>query len=91
MMMVGKDKKQNGLAIILAGMKGKPEEMKKAPMNEEGDVTEYDMGLDSAVEEIMMAVEKKDKKMLKEALKSFITMCEMQEDDEERANPEMEE
>lgn len=89
MMMQGDKKK--GIAIILSKMKGEPEEMKKAPMNEAGDETDHEIGYDSAAEEIIKAVESKDPKALKEALRSFVQMCGSEEEDMERSNPEMEE
>jgi hypothetical protein len=89
MMMADKGKK--GIAIILSKMKGGEEEMKKAPMSEEGAESDHEMGLTSAAEEILRAVKSDNPKALVEAMKAFYDMCGSEEEDMERSNPEMEE
>lgn len=72
-----KDDKKNKAATIIISKLRKPE-MKEAPM-EDGAYQDMDE-MDVAIDEIMEAVEKKDKGMLKEALLSFIE-CASEESD----------
>jgi len=83
------DSKKKIAALIIA--KKNPEgesEMKNAPKDDKDNESSYDMGLDSAAEEIIQAVEAKDAKKIKEALKSFVSMCMSEEEDSERSNEE---
>lgn len=77
--MMANDKKKS-ITLIMNKMRGKPEEMTEAPTNEMGDEVDDSMGLDTAAEEILSAVASKDAKALKEALKSFMEMCDSAED-----------
>ena len=85
-MFMGKDKKSN-LAIIIAKKMGKPEESKSAPESEDGGELDQSMGYDSAGEEILKAIESKDKSMLVEAIKNIVQMC-MDESPEESEESE---
>jgi hypothetical protein len=86
--MLMKDDKKNRATIIIASMKSKngEDKMNRAPMND-GAEMEGDEKL-IAAEEILKAIENKDKRMLAEALKSLIEMCssdeEYSEDSEEK-------
>lgn len=57
---------------IMAQMAGKKPEMS---VEVEVEPKSDEMGLDSAAEEILSAVEAKDASALKEAMKSFMEMC----------------
>lgn len=71
--MLMKDPKKKGIAMIIAKMKGPKMEESVVP---EGEAMQDDsIALESAAEEVLAAVEKKDAKMLKEALMSMIDMC----------------
>lgn len=67
--------KNKSLSLIIAKMK-KPEgeEMSEAPKSEDGGEVDNSIGIDSAAEEIMSAIEGKDPKGLVAALKSFMEM-----------------
>lgn len=73
-MLLKDDKKR--LTTIIAGAQG----MSNAPTNEMGDEVDSEMGLQSAAEEIVQAIESKNASALKAALKSFIEMCDYEED-----------
>ena len=64
---------QNKIAALIVG---KPVEGE----NDEEYKQDKEEGLNIAAEEIMQALETKNKDNLKEALKSFISMCEYEED-----------
>lgn len=68
--MMGDDEKK--IATVIVGI---PEESNEEPADL--------VGLDTAVEEIMDAIKAGDKKAFKDALKSFIYMCEQEEMSEE--------
>lgn len=74
--------KKNSATLIIARMRKKPEgeELKEAPKQDGAYMDDTDDKM-IAVDEIMQAIEKKDKRMLKEALSSMISMC-MEEYDE---------
>lgn len=74
MMMSDNKKKMATMIIAKMGPNGK-EESQEAPKNENGDEMDSDHGYSAASEEIIQAVESKDPKALKHALKSFIEMC----------------
>jgi len=68
--MMAMDNKKKNVTVILDRMKG----MKEAPMT---DGAEDDMspGYDAAADEVMQAIESKDKKALVSAMKSLVRMC----------------
>ena len=70
------DKRKKAATIIISKMKG-PESVKEIPQMEEPEMDSMDV----AIEEIIMAVEQKDKGMLKQALLSFIQMADELEED----------
>lgn len=74
MILPGDNKK--AASLIMRRMKGSDSyNVEKAPTNEMGDEVDYGMGLESAAEEMIIAMERKDPKGFKTALKSFIEMC----------------
>lgn len=77
--MLLKDDKKRAVTII----SGKLGPAAEKPMNEMGDEVETDAGLNAASEEIISAIEQKNVSALKAALKSFIEMCEYEEDSAE--------
>lgn len=77
------DKKK--LATIIIGKMGDKEGMEEAPTNEMGDEMDYELALEAASEDMMSALEKKDAKLFKSALKDFIYLCDEQEDAEEES------
>lgn len=81
--MLMKDNKKSSLAVIIAKKLGKPEEASSAPESE-GAELDQSMGYDSAGEEILKAIESKDKAMLVEAIKNIVQMC-MDESPEEES------
>lgn len=89
--MMMKDNKKNRATIIVASMKSKDGEdkMNRSPMKD-GAEMESDEKL-VAAEEIMQAIEKKDSRMLMEAMKSMISMCMDSEDDYQEDSEEKEE
>lgn len=78
-----KDKK-NMATVIVSKMK-KPDEYKKAPEQDGAMIESDDYSI--AADEIVDALEKKDKVALKEALKSFVQMC-MDESPEQEPSEE---
>lgn len=77
--MLLKDDKKRAVTII----SGKLGPAAEKPTNEMGDEMEMDAGLNAASEEIIAAIEQKNVSALKTALKSFIEMCEYEEDSAE--------
>lgn len=77
--MLMKDNKRS-ITTIISGL-GAPEQEAK-PDNVEQDAS---IGLDTAAEEILKAVESKSPKALVEALKSFMEMCDYEEADSDEA------
>jgi hypothetical protein len=77
------DNKKKMTTLILDKMKG--DSTKPVPMKDGGEI-DNSIGIDSASEEIMSAIEKKDVKALTSALKSFMDMCY----EEEGESPEKE-
>lgn len=78
------DEKKRGavVSIIMKKLKGsgdydsmKEEVMKPKKMEDGAEVEYSENGYDSAVEEMMSALEAKNSKGFKSALKSFITLC----------------
>lgn len=96
--MMMSDNKKKLSTLIIGKMKGpnhsdnlKFGAEKEKPMSEGGEV-DNSIGIDSASEEVMHAIEKKDVKALTSALKSFMDMCYDEEQgeskDEEAAEPQ---
>lgn len=75
-MLLKDDKKKVATMLVAKLKKDGSDSMEEAPKNEMGDTMDSEMGLDSATEEVLMAIEKKDPAMLKAALRSFMEMCE---------------
>lgn len=83
------NRKKNVAAIIISKMKPNGEmesETKKAPETEEGTRSDYSMGMESAAEEIIAAVETKDAKKLVNAAKALVSMIKDEHEDDERSN-----
>lgn len=78
-----RDDKKKAATMIVAKLKKQPEdkisEMPEKDGAEMADADQYDV----AVDELVDALEKKDKRALKESLKSFVAMCMDDEDSEE--------
>lgn len=82
-----KDDKKNVASVIISRMK-KDGEVKDAP-EQDGAKMDSPDDYDIAIDELMDAFEKKDKRALKDAMKSFVQMC-MDESPEESSESEME-
>jgi hypothetical protein len=85
--MIMNDDKKNRATIIVRKISGNMEPVQnaeRAEINEMGDEVDNSIGLMSAAEDMMSAVQSKDAKALKNALKSFIDMCESSDDQEEK-------
>jgi len=78
-MLMKDDKKRQGMvSIIMKKMKGsdmEQEHRSESSKNEYGEEVDYSQGYEMAVEEMMSAMESKDRSKFKKALKSFIDMC----------------
>ena len=72
------DNKKKATSII-AKMNGMMDPKKE----ENGAEQDSSIGQDTAVEEILQAIKSENKVALKEALKSFIEMCDSEEDESE--------
>lgn len=72
--MLMKDDKKKAAMVIISKMRPSGEEKMQPKMEKDGAEQEYDQ-YEAASEEIIQAVESKDSRLLKEALKSFIDMC----------------
>ena len=89
------DNKKNRATLIIAKMSKKPKdsesEYEKPPMNERDEPVDSSMGLQSAAEELLAAVESKDAKAVMSAMKSFYDMCasedEMMESEDDESKP----
>lgn len=76
--MIMPDKKK-AVSVLIARMKQpKEEQVSKAP-EKDGVEQDSSIGLESAADEIMSAVESKNAKALVEALKSFMEMCDSEQ------------
>ena len=64
---------------IIATMSG----MSEKPKNEMGDEIESGAGIDAASEAVLSAIQSKDVAGLKSALKTFIELCDYEEDSSE--------
>lgn len=80
MLMANKDKK--GTAALIIKKMGKAETAEPVETNEMGDEVDSSMAEDSAAEEVMAAIEAKDAKAFKEAMKSFMEICCSDSDEE---------
>lgn len=79
--MLMKDNKKNAATIIMAKMSKGPSMVPKSePEGAESDSSDE---LDFAAEEVLSAMERKDSRALKEAMKSFVQMCMDQYESEE--------
>lgn len=74
-------------AMILISKKPSYDEMKKSNAEAKQSVADGSEGYEVAAEDIMKAIESKDAKSLSQALQSFVSMCDAQED---TANEEVE-
>ena len=87
-----KDNKNKGIAALIIAKKKKPDdsepEIQTAPKNEEGMNTDYEMGIDTALDDVMSALDSKNKASLKSAMKSLVTMIIDEQEDLSRSNPE---
>lgn len=87
-----KDNKNKGIAALIIAKKNKPEDqeskLESAPKNEEGMNTDYEMGIDTALDDVMSALDSKNKVALKTAMKSLVTMIIDEQEDMSRSNPE---
>lgn len=79
--MLMKEKKK-GLALIIAKMKG-PKMEETSVVGPEEAMQDKSIAMDSCAEEILAAIERKDSKMLSEALKAFADM--VKEDDSQES------
>jgi hypothetical protein len=82
-MMMSDDKKKQATVIIAKMKEGKKPSMEQAPTNEAGDMEDNSIAVDSAVEELIAAIHSKDAPAVKEALMSFMDLCESPESEEE--------
>jgi len=80
--MLMKDSKKKGIALILAKMKG-PKVEEESAVQPDQPMEDDSIALESAADEVLAAVERKDPKMLKDALMSMIDMCMSKADVEE--------
>lgn len=76
-----KDNKNKMATVIVAKLKDRDKE-REMPMSEGAEMSEPD-DMEIMADEIIMAIEKKDVKMLKDALKSFIESCDSCESEED--------
>lgn len=79
------DKNKRVAALIISRKKdGASEpEMKPAPVGDDGVPKDFEMGMNTAAEELISAVESKDPKKLVEAAKSLISMIKDEHESEE--------
>ena len=82
------DAKKRIASLIISKREGDSEEIQKAPMTEEKVTSDYDMGMETAAEELLSAVESKSASSIVDAMKSLITMINDEHEDMERSNPE---
>lgn len=76
--------KKKAVSVLIARMKKPSEEVSKAP-EKDGVEQDSSMGLESAADEIMSAVESKNPKALVSALKSFMEMCDNESPEHEQS------
>lgn len=79
--MLMKDAKKNMATVIVSKMNSRPEEevqMSKQAEGAEQEVSQQEM----AAEEILQALERRDPRMLSDALKAFYDMCANEEEEE---------
>lgn len=68
------DQKKKPSTLIVASMKPSAP-MEQAPKNENGDETDSSIGLESAAQDVLSAIEAKDAKQLASAMKALVEMC----------------
>ena len=83
-----KDDAKKKIAAIIISRRGKENSTESeeisAPKNEDGENTDYEMGMKTAAEEMISAVESKDPRKLVEATKSLMSMIKDEHEDMER-------
>lgn len=92
-----KDDKKKSVSMIIAKMKSdKPsygdmksenENMSESPTNENGDEMDNSTAHEAAAEEVMSALESKDKKAFVSSLKSLVQMCMDEYESSEKEEP----
>lgn len=90
-MLLKDDKKRKGAIVMITSkikagkhdMTPDLEKMQGKSTNDMGDEKDNSVGIDAAVNDIMGAVERKDKSALKMALKSFISLAKDESESEE--------
>ena len=83
--MLMKGPKKKGIALILSKM-GKPEDDKMVSPEESMD--DKSIALDSAAEEVLAAIERKDARMLRESIIALVEMADEEESESEEMKSE---
>jgi hypothetical protein len=80
--MLMKGPKKKGIALIISKMKG-PSESEDKMMPEGEPMDDKAIALDSAAEEVLAAIERKDARMLRESLVALMEMAEEESESDE--------